>query len=67
MTTTIKGKCKTNLDNYDTSIIKQFYRVPNIGERVSVLYKGNITSLKVVQITHDIKDGDPFIIVELHN
>jgi len=70
---TIKGHCKTNLDNWDVSKVKAFARVPNIGERVSATYIGsnghNIGSagLKVCQITHDFKDGEPYIIVELHN
>lgn len=63
----IKGHCFTNLDNYTTSNIKGFYRVPNVGERVSCEYKGSKTSLEVVQITHDFRNGQPYIVVELHN
>lgn len=63
---TIKGHCKTNLDDYEM-IVRKFYRVPNIGERVAVLHKGNRSSLKVCQITHEIKVNEPYIIVELHN
>lgn len=62
---TVKGRCFTNLDDY-TCGIKEFYRVPNIGERVSVQYKGNPSTLKVCQITHDVKNNEPYIIVELH-
>lgn len=66
----IKGHCFTNLDDYNCSEVKFFARVPNIGERVACKYKGNSTSLKVVQITHDIRgpigDEYPYIIVELH-
>jgi hypothetical protein len=63
----VKGRCFTNLDDYDCPV-KEFYRVPNIGEHVMTRYKGNKTSLKVIQITHDISviDNEPFIIVELH-
>jgi len=63
---TIKGHCTTNLDNYQMIVI-EFARVPNIGERVAVLFKGQNRVLNVIQITHDIqKDGKPYIIVELH-
>lgn len=61
----IKGHCKTNLDDYKMKVIS-FYRVPNIGERVSCLYKGHESDLKVCQITHDFRNGEPYIIVELH-
>jgi hypothetical protein len=63
---TIKGHCKTNLDDYLMKV-KEFARVPNIGERVAVTYRGNDTSLKICQITHDLRDGEPYLIVELHN
>ncbi len=64
----IKGRCHTGLDDYDCTLVRQFYRVPNIGERVEVRYKGNRTSLRVVQITHEsAHDGSPWISVELHN
>lgn len=66
MRDTIKGRCITNLDDYDCSEIKEFARVPNIGERVYCQYKGNSTSLKVVQITHDFRNQEPFIVIELH-
>jgi hypothetical protein len=62
----IKGQCRTNLDNYECPV-HEFYRVPNIGERVMVKYKGNTSSLKVVQITHDMRNNEPYIHVELHN
>jgi hypothetical protein len=62
---TIKGRCFTNLDDYET-YVTEFYRVPNIGERVQCRRKGYTSSLKVCQIIHDFKDGIPFIIVELH-
>ena len=62
----IKGKCRTNLDDYEM-IITKFYSVPNIGDRVACLYKGSSSSLKVVGITHDSKNGGwPYIIVELN-
>ncbi len=66
MNPTIKGHCFTNLDDYKINI-REFYRVPNIGERVACIRNGYETSLKVCQITHDFKDGMPYIIVELHN
>lgn len=61
----VRGRCSTNLDDYHSDVT-EFYRVPNIGERVAATYKGNESSLKVCQITHAAKDGEPFIIVELH-
>lgn len=61
----IKGHCKTNLDDYRMTV-KGFYRVPNIGERVACIYKGYDSDLKVCQITHDFRDGEPYIIVDLH-
>ena len=60
------GSCFTNLDDYHCDV-RIFYRVPNIGERVACTYKGHVTSLKVVQITHCVKDNEPYIKVELHN
>ena len=71
---TIKGHCTTNLDNWDVSKVKQFAHVPNIGERVSAVYNGGDGrsiynqggSLKVVQITHDFRNNEPYIIVELN-
>ncbi len=63
---TIKGRCFTTLDDYEMKVT-EFYRVPNIGERVMCLKRGYDSSLKVNKIIHDIKDGKPFIIVELHN
>ena len=62
----IKGHCTTNLDDY-RMVVDKFYRVPNIGERVACLHKGYDSSLKVCQITHDFRDGEPYVIVELHN
>lgn len=62
---TIKGHCFTNLDDYRMTVT-EFYRVPNIGERVACLYKGLDSDLKVCQITHNFKNGEPYIIVELH-
>ena len=63
---TIKGHCKTNLDNY-TMKVTDFYRTPNIGERIVCFYKGCETTLKVCNITHDFKYNKPYIIVELYN
>ena len=63
---TIKGHCQTNLDDY-SMIVNEFYRVPNVGERVACLRKGNKSSLKVCQITHDFRDDKPYIIIELNN
>jgi len=62
---TIKGHCTTNLDDYSCHI-KEFAKVPNIGERVACMRKGYESSLKVYQITHDFRNGEPYIIVELH-
>lgn len=63
----IKGFCFTNLDDWDTSEVKEFARVPNVGERVFAKHKGSSSSLKVVQITHDFRNNEPYIHVELHN
>ena len=63
----IRGYCKTNLDNFDCSIVNVFCSVPKIGDRVRVLYKKNVTTLKVCKITHDQQNGEPFIVVELTN
>lgn len=75
----IKGHCKTNLDDYDCSKVKIFASVPNIGDRVEVLRKGNDSTLKVCGITHSVikidksrnlittEEFEPYIIVELHN
>lgn len=62
----IKGTCNTNLDGYECPI-KEFYRVPNKGERVSVWHNGNPSTLKVIQIIHSYKDDRPYIHIELHN
>ena len=62
----IKGHCRTNLDDYSMTVT-EFFRVPNIGERVACRKKGYETTLRVCQITHDCKNGKPYIIVELHN
>lgn len=61
----IKGHCKTNLDDYNMTVTS-FYRVPNIDERVACLYRGNESNLKVCQIIHDFRNGEPYIIVELN-
>lgn len=63
---TIKGHCTTNLDDYRMTVT-EFYRVPNVGECVACIRKGYKATLKVCQITHDFVDGEPYIIVELHN
>jgi len=62
----IKGHCETNLDDYNVYEVKGFARVPNIGERVNCKYKGYSSTLKVCQITHDFRNNEPYIIVELH-
>lgn len=62
----IKGHCFTNLDDYRMTV-NEFYRVPNIGEKVACIYKTYDTTLKVHQIIHDFKNNNPYIIVELHN
>lgn len=60
----IKGHCRTNLDDYQT-FVYQFYRVPNVGEKVACMLKGYETSLKVCQVIHTLDKGEPYIIVEL--
>jgi hypothetical protein len=69
----IKGHCTTNLDDYDCSIVGVFAAVPNKGDFIHCKYKGRLTTLKVVSITHsftqtgDYGSKEPYIIVELHN
>lgn len=63
---TVKGHCTTNLDDY-TMTVNEFYRVPLKGEQVACAKKGHDSTLKVCQVTHDFKFGEPYIIVELHN
>lgn len=67
----IEAFCRTNLDDYDCSLVKVFAAIPNKGDKVQVLYRGNVTSLDVVQVTHKCKNGNtstpiPYIEVELH-
>ena len=62
----IQGVCRTNLDDYNVDEVKLFASVPLKGEKVQCRYKGEVTSLKVVEITHSLKEGKPFIIVELN-
>lgn len=61
----IKGHCFTNLDDYEMKV-KRFYKVPKIGEKVTCLKNGHETTLKVQNITHDSREGEPYIIVELN-
>jgi len=63
----IKAICRTNLDDYNCKVVTKFSALPRIGERVTVLKKGEVTKLKICKITHDESNGEPFIIVELHN
>lgn len=63
----IKGRCETNLDNCQVDRVELFARVPNIGERVAVTRDYRADTLMVVQVTHDVKDEEPFIIVELND
>lgn len=63
----VNGRCRTNLDDYDCSKVKVFASVPNRGDKVAVTLRGEERTLVVVCVTHDVyKDGNPFIIVELH-
>jgi hypothetical protein len=65
----IKGYCKTNLDDYDCSIVNRFVALPRVGDLVRVLYKGYSTQLKIYSITHCIEatsGRDPFIEIELN-
>lgn len=62
---TIKGYCRTNLDGYDCSEVRDFVAVPQKGDRVEVK-RGNYPSrLEVCGITHLVKNGIPLIEVEL--
>ena len=62
----INGACRTNLDDYDVSRVNLFVSVPVNGQKVQCLKDGKPTELKVVDITHTMKDKKPFIIVELN-
>jgi hypothetical protein len=63
----VKGHCRTNLDDYDVGLVHEFYRVPLVGERVRVSLNNQRDTLKVVGVTHDIYNEEPYIIVELNN
>ena len=63
----IKGHCKTTLDNYDVSLVNKFVAIPNKGDNIVCKYKGTDTTLRVYQITHDFRENEPYIIIELHN
>lgn len=62
----IEGYCFTNLDDYDCSLVKFFGAVPRVGEYVRVMYKGNVSRLKVVSVEHIQKDNKPHLRIELH-
>ena len=62
----IHGVCRTNLVDYNVDEVKVFASVPLKGEKVQCRYKGTVTSLNVVNITHSTREGNPFIIVELN-
>ena len=62
----INGVCRTNLDNYDVSAVNKFAKVPSKGELVQCRKEGKATTLRVVDITHSMKDQKPFIIIELN-
>lgn len=66
----IKGRCFTNLDDFDCSLVAVFAAIPQKGDRVAVKYKGNESYLKVVGITHDVTNlaynPEPYIKVELN-
>ena len=61
----VNGHCETSLDDY-IMVVEKFYRVPEPGELVVCLYKGNRTTLKVDQVIHDIRYMEPYIIIELN-
>lgn len=62
----IRGRCFTNLDDYDCSLVNVFAGIPRIGDYVTVTYKGNTLRLKVVSVQHDVKDCQPYLKIELH-
>lgn len=63
----IDATCHTNLDDYDCSLVKKFVTLPQIGNKVRVLKNGNKTTLKIVDITHDVNEkGEPKLLIELH-
>lgn len=59
----IKGRCFTNLDGFGYADWPElFVAVPRVGEWVESGYK----RLRVVSVTHSIRNNEPFITVELH-
>lgn len=66
----IKGRCHTNLDDYDCSLVKVFAEIPKHGDRVYVKRLNSTSNieltLKVCGITHGVKDNEPYIEVELN-
>jgi len=65
-TNIMKVRCFTNLDGYDCYVDEMACR-PIKGDNVTVRYKGNRTSLKIVAITHEGSEtGPPWLKIELH-
>jgi hypothetical protein len=68
----IRGYCFTNLDEFrGVEWPERFVAVPRVGEcvqgkRVNGPGPGTMPVLKVVRVTHQWKDGQPCIEVELH-
>ena len=62
---TIKVKCRTNIDDYDCSLITEFAALPRLGDYVTVFKKGvggGERELKIVRITHSRTDNSSFTI-----
>lgn len=63
----IKGFCRTNLDDYDCDIVKEFVEVPKIGSHVFVRKNGCDHTLEVYQIEHCYSEEiGPYIRIELN-
>jgi hypothetical protein len=67
--TDILGTCFTNLDDFQCYEWPQrFVSLPRVGDMVEGIGQGVVTrpTLRVIRITHTIRKGSPFILVELH-
>lgn len=60
----INGHCFTNIDDV-RCFVTVFAEVPKKDDSVMVFWKGNKVPMKVVHVTHDIVEEQPYIIVEL--
>ena len=62
----INVKCFTCLDDYVCDMQFMICR-PIKGDKVTVLYKGRKTYLRIVDITHETEETGSYLKIELHN